>query len=351
MLSNRAHKNEFKLLRISIWQFLIPLLIGIIITLVSFPQGFTSLKFILFLCVYSLSMGIPFFKIYEYTEWKLDQHISWLNKPILRFILSVSIELVFGILILFVVNYVVISVVQQQGSDILFDKTSEGLVYLLIFIFSGILVVNSIHFLKNWRESAILSEKLKREKLISEYETLKNQINPHFLFNSFSVLTSLVNKDKDKAIVFIRELSNTFRYVLENHEKDMIDLSKELNWLKSVSFLYKIRYEDSLQISIRLPESPDIFILPLALQMLIENAIKHNAASAKYPLLIEITQNEEYIIVKNNLQPKQGEIISNKVGLKNIILRYKYLTTKDIYIENTGTEFIVKIPILRNTDV
>jgi sensor histidine kinase YesM len=351
MLSDIYKKSDYKILRFSPWHLIIPIIIGFIIALLSYPQGFRSIRFIPFLVIYSLSIGIPFMKTYEYIEWKLEQHIPWLSKPNLRFFVTVFIELTLGILILTIVNYLIFIVIQKQEIDILYSKTSEGLKYLIIFTIIGTILINSSHFFKSWKQAAVNEEKLKREKLAIEYEALKNQVNPHFLFNSLSALSSLVYKDQDKAVTFIREFSNVFRYVLESREKEVVDFATEKKLLESVSYLNRIRYEDSLQIRINLPDATDKYIIPMALQMLLENAIKHNAISVNKPLIVEIFEEEAYVVVKNNLQAKKSEIASNKIGLENIKSRYKYLSAKDVLVEVSDEEFVVKIPVLSIKDV
>jgi len=346
MLSDIYKKPDFKIFRISWWNLIIPNVIGFIIALLSYPQGFQSASFIPFLVIYSLSIGIPFMKTYEYIEWKLEQFIPWLTKPNLRFFLTAFLEITIGILILTLVNWLIFIVIQKQEINILFSKTSEGLKYLIIFTIIGTILINSSHFFKNWKQAAVNEEKLKREKLAIEYEALKNQVNPHFLFNSLSALSSLVYTDQQKAVTFIREFSNVFRYVLESREKEVVDFATEKKLLESVSYLNQIRYEDSLQIKLNLSDATDKYVIPMALQMLLENAIKHNSISVNKPLKVEIMEEDGYVVVKNNLQPKKSEIISNKIGLENIKSRYKYLSDKDVLIEISNEEFIVKIPVL-----
>ncbi|MCX6302819.1 MAG: histidine kinase [Bacteroidia bacterium] len=351
MLSDIYKKTDFKLFRFSVWHLLIPIIIGVIITLIAYPQGFLSVKFIFFVMIYSLALGVPSMKSFEYIEWKLEQHISWLKKPNLRFILTVLLEIIIGILILTAVNFLIFIVIQRQQIDILYSKTFEGLKYLIIFTIIGVILINFSHFFKSWKQAAVNEEKLKREKLAIEYEALKNQVNPHFLFNSLTALSSLVYKDQEKAVTFIREFSNVFRYVLECREKEVVDFVTEKKLLESISYLYHIRYEDSLQININLPDAEDKFIIPMALQMLLENAIKHNAIAADRPLIVKIHEEEDYVIVRNNLQPRKTEIVSSKIGLENIKSRYKYLSDKDVLVEISNEEFVVKIPVLSIKDV
>jgi len=346
MLPETSIKSGFKFFRFSLWQLLVPVVTGIIIAIFSYPQGFFSIRFILFLLIYSLALGIPCMKIYEYIEWKLEQHTPWLKKPYLRFFLSVFLELTLGILILIIINWLIFVVIQKQEISILFSKTYEGLIYLIILSFAGILVINSFHFFRSWKEVAVNEERLKREKLAIEYEALKNQVNPHFLFNSLTALSSLVYKDQERAVSFIREFSNVFRYVLESRDKEVVDFATEKKLLESVSYMNQIRYENSLQVIINLSDATDKYIIPMALQMLLENAIKHNSISENRPLKVEVFEENGYVVVKNNLQPKKSEIVSNRIGLENIKSRYKYLSARDVVVEKSDEEFIVKIPVL-----
>jgi sensor histidine kinase YesM len=346
MLSDIYIKPKFIIFRLSRWYLIIPIIIGLLVTLISYPQGFLSIKNISFVVIYSLSIGIPFMKTCEFIESKLEQHIPWLMRPKLRFFLTAFLEITMGILILTIVNYLIFIVIQKQEMGALYSRTYVGLKYLAIFTIIGIILINISHFFKSWKQSVINEEKLKREKLAIEYEALKNQVNPHFLFNSLTALSSLVYKDQYKAVTFIQELANVFRYVLESREKEVVDFATEKKLLESISYLYEIRHENSLQININLSDATDKYIIPMALQMLLENAIKHNTISVNKPLMIEIREEEGYVVVKNNLQPKKTEIISNKIGLENIKSRYKYLSGKEVLVEISKENFVIKIPIL-----
>lgn len=351
MFSDIYIKSDFKLFRFTWWNLIIPVIIGLIITLLAYPQGFLSASVMVFVFFYSLAIGIPSMKSFEYIDWKLEQHISWLKRPGLRFILTALLEIIAGILILTAVNYLIFIVIQRQQIEILYSKTFEGLKYLAGSVIISIILINLSHFFRSWKQAAVNEEKLKREKLSIEYEALKNQVNPHFLFNSLTALSSLVYKDQDKAVTFIREFSNVFRYVLECREKEVVDLATEKKLLESLSYLYRIRYEDSLKINISLADATDKYIIPMALQMLLENAIKHNTISAGSPLIVEIGEEKDYVVVKNNLQPKKTEIVSSKIGLENIKSRYKYLSDKDVLVEVPGKNFVVKIPVLSTKNV
>jgi LytS/YehU family sensor histidine kinase len=206
-------------------------------------------------------------------------------------------------------------------------------------------------YLKISQELAVNSERLKKEALSSNYESLKNQINPHFLFNSLNVLTELVHKNQDQAAHFVKELSDTYRYVLENKNKEVIELETELVFIKSFTYLLKIRYGKSLRINSDFTLNEDFMIAPLTLQLLVENCIKHNIISIENPLTITISKEEEYLIVSNNLQVKRITLESSKFGLKNIQKRYSYLSNLPVLILNDKATFSVKIPLLKMSDL
>jgi sensor histidine kinase YesM len=350
MFSDIYIKSDFKLFRLTIWNMIIPISIGLIITLMSYPMGFLSVKFMGIVVVYSLSIGIPIMKSYEYIGWKLEKYVQWLTKPLLRFALTALLEAIAGIIIVIIVNYLIYVVIMDEQIVSLYKKTYEAFWYLISFTVIGVLIINSSLFFKNWKQSVINEERLKREKLAIEYEALKNQVNPHFLFNSLTALTTLVYSDQKKAVDFIKEFSNVFRYVLESMGNEIVDFKTEKKLLASVAFLNLIRHEDSVKIVIHLTDSNDKYIIPMALQMLVENAIKHNSFSSAKPLTVEIYEDKDYVVVKNNIQLKKSEIISSKIGLENIKSRYKYLSEKEVVIETTDTEYKVKIPVLIKND-
>jgi len=202
-------------------------------------------------------------------------------------------------------------------------------------------------FFINWRQLAIDQEKMKREVLTSQLETLKSQVNPHFLFNSLNVLTSLVYIDADKSAKFIKELSNVYRYVLEVSDKELVYLDDEVQFLKSYIYLMKMRHSEGLNIKVDLPVNEKIQVAPLALQMLVENAVKHNVVSKEEPLSIWIESNDSYITVANNLQRKdRREKKDSHIGLHNINARYKFLTNQSVEVSETAEVFEVKLPML-----
>jgi PAS domain S-box-containing protein len=193
--------------------------------------------------------------------------------------------------------------------------------------------------------------RLQKENLQSQFEVLRQQVNPHFLFNSLNVLTSLIKLEPDLAEKFTEHLSKVYRYVLENKDNDLVDLKTELDFLDAYLFLLNIRFMDKIVVTINIDkEKHEMLILPLALQLLIENAIKHNSMSKKNPLCIDLFINENnFLNVVNNLQERESYIASTGVGLKNIEHRYKLLEMPAPEFIKTETSFIAKIPLKENT--
>lgn len=202
-----------------------------------------------------------------------------------------------------------------------------------------------LFFYSAWSDALKREEKMAQEKLLFQYETLKSQVNPHFLFNSLNTLSSLVHSNPSLLEEFIRKLSNIYRYILENQEKDLVPLTDEVQFVHEYFALQKIRDEEKIELKVELTEIENLLIPPVSLQLLIENALKHNAATRKNSLFITIhNEGLDKLVVRNNLQPKSQLSSSSKTGLKNLNERYRLILKREIEILQTETEFVVKIP-------
>ncbi len=198
-----------------------------------------------------------------------------------------------------------------------------------------------------WQASVIEAEQYKKSNLEARFRNLKEQVNPHFLFNSFNTIATLIEEHPQRAIAFVEKLSEVYRYVLNSKDKEIVPLATELDFAQSYIFLLKMRFEDSLQAEIDIaPEYLQSYhIPPLTLQMLIENAIKHNEIRKNQPLAIAIRIENQQIVVRNSLQKKWNPR-SNGLGLENIKQRYQFLTQASVVIQETVDAFIVKLPLL-----
>lgn len=193
------------------------------------------------------------------------------------------------------------------------------------------------------------SEELEKQRLLNEIALLKTQVNPHFLFNSLSILSSLVHVNADLSEQFIDQLSRSYRYILEQKDHSLVSIRTELEFIRSYAFLLKIRFENKFDLRIQLGEAllDRYQIAPLTLQLLVENAVKHNRMSAKEPLIVDVFAEGDTLVVKNILQPRATPESSTGTGLKNIISRYALLTDKPVWAGKTADNFfVVRVPLL-----
>jgi sensor histidine kinase YesM len=227
--------------------------------------------------------------------------------------------------------------------------------YIILFIGLGVLMLALIFMSRMFffqRNAELLQRKtqeLEKQQLVNEISLLKTQVNPHFLFNSLSILSSLVRVDPDLSEQFIEQLSRSYRYILEQKDQSLVTLRTELGFIESYAFLLKIRFENKFDLKIDLPE--DVLdkskIAPLTLQLLVENAVKHNRMSVSEPLIVNITlEDNNILVVKNKLQPRSTPTVSTGVGLQNIINRYALLTNKRVWAGEADDQFVIKIPLL-----
>lgn len=313
------------------------------------PGCFDSFQGAFMVSVFSGSIWVFLWKGNELVTDIIDTQISWLEQPGKRLVVGLIAMLIYTIGITTILNYIfVILILQREFSlETIKDQFIPTSVVSVIITLIISLFLHSREFFLSWRQAAINAEKLKTESIASRYESLKNQVNPHFLFNSLNALSNLVYEDQDMAVKFIRKLSEVYRYVLDTRDKEVVKLSDELTFLDSYIFLQKIRYEDNLNVNIDLPRNSEVVIPPLSLQMLVENAIKHNIISEDDPLHINLfMEGDDYIVVKNNLQRKNIREDSSGIGLTNIKSRYEYLTQKAVEVLSNTHEFLVKIPVL-----
>lgn len=274
----------------------------------------------------------------DYTDTK----ISWLEEPVKRFVVGIVTTVVYTASIIMVTMYAFKSIFDFNfGGSFKPTIIISVVITLLISFF-----LHAREFFLNWRKLELDAVKLRNENLSSRYESLKSQLDPHFLFNSLNVLTNLVYSDADKSARFIKQLSEVYRYVLEVRNKELVPVEEELKFVESYLFLQQIRFGDKLKVENQLTGVEGL-VPPLALQILTENAIKHNVISEDDPLTIKMFKQGAHIVVENNLQKKalltEG---STGIGLENITKRYEFLSNQKIVIEETLASFVVKLPLL-----
>jgi len=213
-------------------------------------------------------------------------------------------------------------------------------------------IVNIVVFYAiKYREKEREADQLKIETVEAQYMALRNQVNPHFLFNSLNVLANLVYKDAETAEDFLHKLADVYRYILQNEENSVVPLSAEMEFLDAYFYLLKIRFRNNIALEQQIP-GPLLnrYLPPSTLQILVENAIKHNTISSDSPLRISIFPEGEFLIVENSLQQSQNNDTSNGVGLSNIVKRYALLSDRQVAVNRSEKVFRVKIPLLNITE-
>jgi len=226
------------------------------------------------------------------------------------------------------------------------QNSSFYLTSLIITIIASVFF-HAVYFYKQLQKGKVTEQKIIAGTASAQFDALKNQLDPHFLFNSLNVLTSLIDENTEAAQQFTTALSKVYRYVLEQKNKELVTVDEELQFAKTYISLLKMRFEDSIIFEI--PEkatNPEARVVPLSLQLLLENAVKHNIVNSSNPLLIKIYEKEGNLIVENNLQSKKVLKKGSGVGLQNIQQRYSLLTKREVQINKTASAFIVQLPML-----
>ncbi len=283
-----------------------------------------------------------------YLSEVLDHWYAWTHAPLKRLFLSVLVTVLYtSIAFVFVIWFWSFDDFGWDMLAVIRKIQVRHFVPTLLITFSVSLFLHGRSFLLNWKKTLIEAEQIKKEQISARYEALKNQVNPHFLFNSLNVLSSLVHRDADLAEKFIHQLSDVYRYILDNQEKEVVPLAEELAVLNAYYFLMHIRFGAALQLNMDIPAHYTGYIAPLTLQMLVENALKHNEISKANPLHIHIVADDEYVTVSNNIAAKNILPDSTGIGLANIQARYQMLSDKAVLITDHNGVFSVKVPVLK----
>ena len=280
-------------------------------------------------------------------DW-MNTHYPWVSKTKQRILFHLPLAMIYTCLSLYFLMLIYNTYICGLDTQL---RTLMRTSILISLIISMLLLSFEIggQLLNGWKKSLLDVERYKTESVQAQLKNLKDQVNPHFLFNNLSVLSSLVYKDQEKAVDFINQLAKVYRYLLDNRSNELVRLSEEFDFMDAYIYLLKIRFDQNIHFHIQVnDESKHHFIPPMSLQMLVENAIKHNEISSALPLHVYIMATHDYLVVKNNLQHRINQEPSLKTGLKNIADRYKYFTDKEIIIEESKDNFTVQIPLIVN---
>lgn len=294
--------------------------------------------------MYSFVLGYSnamYFKYLETLNW--PEHSG--PRRIFTGVIGSAVISVVGIFLLRLVTetlYGGMSVSEFLASESYRNYTFGASVALIV-----VLAFHVIYFYNKDQKKKVKESQIVAKTESAKFESLKNQLDPHFLFNSLNVLTSLIGENPGQAEKFTTKLSKVYRYVLEQKDKDLISLSEELAFARSYMQLLQMRFEEAIEYKIPERVSQDeAKIVPLSLQLLLENAVKHNVITSQNPLKIEIFEENGYLVVQNNINPKKSLEKSTKVGLRNIKQRYQLVTDKQVLIEDDQLIFRVKLPLL-----
>ncbi len=242
---------------------------------------------------------------------------------------------------------VIVGILGRSLKTFLADPGFDDYYISLLITLVVLIVFHSFYFYKRRQENKVKEQKIIASTASAKFDALKNQLDPHFLFNSLNVLTSLIEEDPYQAQKFTTSLSKVYRYVLEQKNKDLVSVDEELQFARTYVRLLKMRFEDSIVFEIPDKSSnPEAKIIPLSLQLLLENAVKHNVVTSDKPLHIKVYEDEGELVVSNNLQEKQVVKKSSGVGLTNIQQRYAILTSREVEIAKSTADFSVKLPML-----
>lgn len=279
----------------------------------------------------------------------LNARIDWRKNGKKRLIYGAVGSVLLTMIALTFCNYIHLVYIEQVATTAnFFYKTRiDFYVIGLVITIAVSLFYHAFYFYKALQDKKVKEQKIIAGTASAKFDALKNQLDPHFLFNSLNVLTSLISEDPENAQKFTTSLSKVYRYVLEQKNKELVSVNEELQFARTYVNLLKMRFEDSIVFN--LPESathPEAKVVPLSLQLLLENAVKHNIITPGKPLEINIYEKDGNLVVANKLQPKQVVKKSSGVGLRNIYQRYHLLTDRQVLVEKTNSEFIVAIPIL-----
>lgn len=278
---------------------------------------------------------------------QFNKYFPWLKYGTKRFYAHLTVGIFYS-LVITNITYVIFKVLLTTDPPVYEQIIVMNTFGLAIFIplFS---IYFSVHFLNQWKESELVAEKFKKETVHAELVSLKNHLDPHFLFNNLNILSSLIDKDKGLSKDFLDKFAEVYRVILKSKDEDLISLEEELEFISSYIYLLKTRFEENIQFEMQIKADDKYKMLPpLTLQLLVENAIKHNIISEKKPLKVRIkSADDNRLVIENTLYKKPAELKEvGGSGLENIKKRYNYFSDDEIVIEENAEAFIVKIPLL-----
>ena len=298
--------------------------------------------------IYAFGLGLS----NGYVNDFLNKKLSWADQTRLRTILGIVCTLIVNFIVVYACNFLNYVVIQKVATaeDVFSGKytfTNWFMINFALMISAFLHAKSFMEELKKNTKKEVVEQKLIAKSANAQFESLKNQLDPHFLFNSLNVLTALIDENPEQAQKFTTSMSKVYRYVLEQKDKELVKIENEIEFAKIYCNLLKTRFEDSVNFTFDInDEDLQKMVVPLSLQLLLENCIKHNFATSSKPLNIRIFTEGKFLCIENNLQVREQLTESAGIGLANIVQRYALLTKENVFIEKSEQNFKVKIPIL-----
>ncbi len=340
-VSFRPNDAAFRLILIPVLGILIPLITGMIQ-----PKAFTALQIKLGL-LYCIGIAFIVWQGNRSLFFSLRSYFDWHQRPIQKIValLVTTIFYTVPVSIILLVGWYHIF----ENGNINWNIVRTCTLIIMICVIFITHVYETIFLVKESENEILRNMELEKAKAVAELEALKLQIDPHFVFNSLNTLSHLIEEKPAKARQFNDALADVYRYILHNKSRELVLLGEEVQFLMQYFSILKIRFEDAIHLQVKLgtEEENSYLITPISLQILVENAIKHNEFSDDKPINIEITLFNEQIIVSNTKKLKEQIKDSSKIGLDNLNKRYVITTGKQISVETNATEFTVKLPLLK----
>ncbi len=313
-----------------------------------FPSYFSNINSAFTVFTFANIVGI----ILYFFNKRINQFSALSEKNNSRLIMAVILNYFMLTVLLILALIVYLNWFSGISSDVFFEKYN-GLLYkvfilafVLVFLF--VIIDFSVRSYQKFSQIRLNAVQSAHEQSQLQLEAFKSQLSPHYLFNNLNTISLLVYKDAELSEKYIRKLSQTYDYIIETNKKDLVKLSEELEFIRAYKYLLDIRFQDNLLINLNIPKLKQNFYLPpLCIQILIENAVKHNSPTDENRLIIDIDKVDKYVRVRNNLLRTPSKTDSFKIGLNNLRKRYKYHTSKEIIIEK-NTVFTAKIPLLKS---
>jgi hypothetical protein len=281
----------------------------------------------------------------------LDRKLPWLTYGNKRFYIQLSSGILISLIVINL-SYLVFKFALTEDPPNSAQLATINALGILILL--PIISINfGIQFLKNWKNAQLDSENFQKESIKAELNALKNHLDPHFLFNNLNILSSLIAKDQKQSQAYLEKFAEVYRIILKSSSDELVELKQELNFISAYMYLLGIRFEDTIKLETNIDKKDQLLYLPpLTLQMLIENAIKHNVVTENRPLSILVESRNGFIVVKNNLQEKKvATRDSNQSGLDNIKRRYAHFTDQKVEVIKNASSFIVKVPLIDISEI